>query len=197
MLGEGAEATHRRAHGTTNTSTCTPTARGTRTPMGTNMATGTTTARAAARPRPSPRAHRRAGARGAGAGEERRARRAQPGVVRGARDPGPEPARLAGRRQDHAARAHHRGAGRRPAAVHRRGRSGDGQRRRAHPQGRRAGGADQHRHRLPPRGRHGGPRPATQLRPPAGALVVIENVGNLVCPALFDLGERRRWRCSR
>jgi hydrogenase nickel incorporation protein HypB len=28
-----------------------------------------------------------------------------------------------------------------------------------------------------------------QLNPSAGALVVIENVGNLVCPALFDLGE--------
>lgn len=29
----------------------------------------------------------------------------------------------------------------------------------------------------------------TELEPPAGSLVVIENVGNLVCPALFDLGE--------
>jgi hydrogenase nickel incorporation protein HypB len=28
-----------------------------------------------------------------------------------------------------------------------------------------------------------------ELDPPAGSLVVIENVGNLVCPALFDLGE--------
>jgi hydrogenase nickel incorporation protein HypB len=27
------------------------------------------------------------------------------------------------------------------------------------------------------------------LDPPAGSLVIIENVGNLVCPALFDLGE--------
>ncbi|HEY3778828.1 MAG TPA: hydrogenase nickel incorporation protein HypB [Rhizomicrobium sp.] len=31
-----------------------------------------------------------------------------------------------------------------------------------------------------------------RLKPPVGALLVIENVGNLVCPALFDLGERRR-----
>jgi hydrogenase nickel incorporation protein HypB len=30
------------------------------------------------------------------------------------------------------------------------------------------------------------------LDPPAGSLVFIENVGNLVCPALFDLGERVR-----
>ena len=30
------------------------------------------------------------------------------------------------------------------------------------------------------------------LQPAAGSLVVIENVGNLVCPALFDLGERAR-----
>lgn len=30
------------------------------------------------------------------------------------------------------------------------------------------------------------------LAPPPGALVLVENVGNLVCPALFDLGERAR-----
>src|SRR5215467_10275606 len=30
------------------------------------------------------------------------------------------------------------------------------------------------------------------LDPPAGSMVVIENVGNLVCPALFDLGEAHR-----
>jgi hydrogenase nickel incorporation protein HypB len=31
-----------------------------------------------------------------------------------------------------------------------------------------------------------------QLAPPLGSLVMIENVGNLVCPALFDLGERAK-----
>ncbi len=31
-----------------------------------------------------------------------------------------------------------------------------------------------------------------ELDPPRGALVLVENVGNLVCPALFDLGERAR-----
>ncbi|HEY1983192.1 MAG TPA: hydrogenase nickel incorporation protein HypB [Xanthobacteraceae bacterium] len=31
-----------------------------------------------------------------------------------------------------------------------------------------------------------------ELRPAAGSLVMIENVGNLVCPALFDLGERAK-----
>ena len=31
-----------------------------------------------------------------------------------------------------------------------------------------------------------------QLAPPAGSLLFIENVGNLVCPALFDLGESAR-----
>jgi hydrogenase nickel incorporation protein HypB len=31
-----------------------------------------------------------------------------------------------------------------------------------------------------------------ELRPPLGAIVLIENVGNLVCPALFDLGERAK-----
>ena len=30
------------------------------------------------------------------------------------------------------------------------------------------------------------------LRPSAGSIVLIENVGNLVCPALFDLGERAK-----
>jgi hydrogenase nickel incorporation protein HypB len=30
------------------------------------------------------------------------------------------------------------------------------------------------------------------LDPPRGALVLVENVGNLVCPALFDLGERAK-----
>ena len=32
-------------------------------------------------------------------------------------------------------------------------------------------------------------RGLTELDPPAGSLVFVENVGNLVCPALFDLGE--------
>ena len=31
-----------------------------------------------------------------------------------------------------------------------------------------------------------------ELDPPSGSLLLIENVGNLVCPALFDLGEQRR-----
>jgi hydrogenase nickel incorporation protein HypB len=30
------------------------------------------------------------------------------------------------------------------------------------------------------------------LNPPKRSIVLIENVGNLVCPALFDLGEQRR-----
>ena len=32
-------------------------------------------------------------------------------------------------------------------------------------------------------------RALPQLNPPPGSVVMIENVGNLVCPALFDLGE--------
>ena len=31
-----------------------------------------------------------------------------------------------------------------------------------------------------------------QLDPPRGSVVMIENVGNLVCPALFDLGEHAK-----
>ncbi len=35
-------------------------------------------------------------------------------------------------------------------------------------------------------------RALVELAPPLGAVVIIENVGNLVCPALFDLGERAK-----
>jgi hydrogenase nickel incorporation protein HypB len=35
-------------------------------------------------------------------------------------------------------------------------------------------------------------RGLARLRPDPGAMVLIENVGNLVCPALFDLGERAK-----
>ncbi len=35
-------------------------------------------------------------------------------------------------------------------------------------------------------------RAVEQLAPPAHSLVLIENVGNLVCPALFDLGEQAK-----
>jgi hydrogenase nickel incorporation protein HypB len=35
-------------------------------------------------------------------------------------------------------------------------------------------------------------RGLVELAPPAGSLVFVENVGNLVCPALFDLGEAAR-----
>jgi hydrogenase nickel incorporation protein HypB len=35
-------------------------------------------------------------------------------------------------------------------------------------------------------------RGLAELRPPARSILMIENVGNLVCPALFDLGERAK-----
>lgn len=35
-------------------------------------------------------------------------------------------------------------------------------------------------------------RGVQQLNPSAGSLILIENVGNLVCPALFDLGEHAK-----
>ena len=35
-------------------------------------------------------------------------------------------------------------------------------------------------------------RALTALRPETGGVLFIENVGNLVCPALFDLGEHRK-----
>ena len=35
-------------------------------------------------------------------------------------------------------------------------------------------------------------RAVARLAPPDGSLLFVENVGNLVCPALFDLGERAK-----
>lgn len=35
-------------------------------------------------------------------------------------------------------------------------------------------------------------RAVAELRPGSGSVLMIENVGNLVCPALFDLGERAK-----
>jgi hydrogenase nickel incorporation protein HypB len=35
-------------------------------------------------------------------------------------------------------------------------------------------------------------RALEELDPPVGSVVFVENVGNLVCPALFDLGERAK-----
>jgi len=35
-------------------------------------------------------------------------------------------------------------------------------------------------------------RGARELDPPSGSLAFIENVGNLVCPAAFDLGEAHK-----
>lgn len=32
----------------------------------------------------------------------------------------------------------------------------------------------------------------SQLEPPDGSLLMVENVGNLVCPALFDIGEKKK-----
>jgi hydrogenase nickel incorporation protein HypB len=71
-----------------------------------------------------------------------------------------------------------------------RGRSGDRQRRGAHPRTRRAGHTDHDRNRLPPRC---APRASGAARFAARGLdlLFIENVGNLVCPASFDLGQHR------
>ena len=67
------------------------------------------------------------------------------------------------------------------------------QRRRPHPRHRRARRAGQHRQGLPPR-RDDGRACARRARPAAWeSSLFIENVGNLVCPAAFDLGEAPRW----
>ena len=94
--------------------------------------------------------------------------------------------------QDDSARPHdHRdGAGRRGAAGRRdRGRPGDAARRGADPRDRRSGGTDQHRGRLSPGRRDAAAGARAGCRRRRASLLFIENVGNLVCPALFDLGE--------
>jgi hydrogenase nickel incorporation protein HypB len=35
-------------------------------------------------------------------------------------------------------------------------------------------------------------RGMSEPKPAAGSVVMIENFGNLVCPAMFDLGERAK-----
>ena len=72
-----------------------------------------------------------------------------------------------------------------------RGRPADHQRRRPHPRHRRAGDPDQHRQGLPPRRPHGR-HALEQLALADGCVLFIENVGNLVCPAGFDLGEAHK-----
>ena len=58
--------------------------------------------------------------------------------------------------------------------------------------GRHPGGADHHRHRLPSGSRHGGPSRRADSTSIRLDVLVIENVGNLVCPADYDLGEDLR-----
>ena len=73
-----------------------------------------------------------------------------------------------------------------------RGRPGDHVRRRPDPRRRCPGGPGQHRCGLPPRRRHGRTARSHDLDPPDGSLLFVENVGNLVCPALFDVGEHAK-----
>ena len=51
---------------------------------------------------------------------------------------------------------------------------------------------DRHRHRLPPRSRDGRARRSADWDLAALDFLFIENVGNLVCPASYDLGEDLR-----
>ena len=136
-------------------------------------------------------ADRPAGAEGPG--QERRAGGAQPGVARPARDPGGQPDELArGRARPRCWSARSRDlAGRAAISVI----EGDQETALDADRIRAAGarvGPGQHRCRLPPRRRHGAPGRCASLDPPDGSVVFIENVGNLVCPALFDLGEHAR-----
>ena len=110
-----------------------------------------------ARPRrPRRRGPHRAGPSGDPV-EERSARGAEPGRLRGPGPLRPERALLAGLRQDRAAAADPRGPRRSAPRRGDRGGPGDRQRRPADPLGRGAGGADHDGQRLPPRGGDGGP----------------------------------------
>ena len=101
--------------------------------------------------------------------------------------PAPVPARPAARRDDRAPQE---------AAFDRghRGRPGDQQRRRSHSPDRCAGYPDQHRAGLPSRCPCWWDTRAADLALRQHGILFIENVGNLVCPAGFDLGEGKACR---
>ncbi len=123
-------------------------------------------------------------------GQERRAGGAEPRLARRARDPGDEPDERARRGQDDAAGAHHRRLnGSTALSVIEGDQASVNDAERSGPPA--PGRPGQYRHRLPPRRRDGRAR-GCGAEARVRALVIIENVGNLVCPALFDLGERRR-----
>ena len=73
-----------------------------------------------------------------------------------------------------------------------RGRPGDHLRRRTDHAGRRPRRSDQHRRRVATSTPRWSSRRIEALEPAPGSLLFIENVGNLVCPALFDLGEQAK-----
>jgi hydrogenase nickel incorporation protein HypB len=70
-------------------------------------------------------------------------------------------------------------------------RSANGQRRRAHSRHRHPGDSGQYRQRLPS-GCADDCRCRPRLPLADNGILFIENVGNLVCPASFDLGERHK-----
>jgi hydrogenase nickel incorporation protein HypB len=107
------------------------------------------------------------------------------------RDPRAEPRFKPRLGQDNAAGADHRDAGGAAEELRHRGRPADLGRCRPHPRDRRAGDPDQHRQGLPSR-RHMVGHALEHLAPSDGSVVFIENVGNLVCPAAFDLGEAHK-----
>ena len=82
----------------------------------------------------------------------------------------------------------HRGLQGEPRGRGDRGRPADLERRRPHPRHRRAGGADQHRQGLPPRRRTWSATRSSTSSPPTSSVLMIENVGNLVCPAALRPG---------
>ena len=141
--------------------------------------------------RPHPRPHRDRVPRTEGARQERSGGRREPAVARRTRHPGVQPHQLTRRGQDHPARTHHPGPRPGPPDRRHRGRSGDAPRRRPHPAaGARAvqinTGAGCHLDAEMVR------RALDALDPDRGTLLFIENVGNLVCPAMFDLGEHSK-----
>ena len=150
----------------------------------------TATARRATRPRHD------AGAHGPGRerhpGQERRHRAAQPGLAGAARhlraQPGVQP-RVG---QDHAARAHDRAAGGHGAGC------GDRRRPADHASTPTASAPPARRRCRSTPARAATSTPAMvetalgRLAPADDSVLMIENVGNLVCPAGFDLGEAHK-----
>ena len=127
--------------------------------------------------------------RAAGAGRQRGGGGPAARGLRGERHAGAQPDLVPRLGQDDAARGDRAGARRAPAPRGDRGRHRHRARRRPPARARHPGAPDPHRRRLPPRRAPGAAGRSTRRTSPSFDILFIENVGNLICPTSYDLGE--------